>query len=351
MENLTARDLMSRLLVTTSPGASLLEVLQAMIHENHPCVVVCEGSRPIGIITERDIVRLMARFLRDRETANIPVSDVMSRPLVTVAEDTPLVQALVIANSEQILHLPVVDQEGNLTGILTHISLARAHLDIYRRQQEIIEQSVQNRTKELEEANRALRNLCMIDPLTGIGNRRAMEIDLTHTHSQALRYGRVYSMILFDVDYFKTYNDTFGHAAGDEALSFVCSHIGRSIRQSDRLYRYGGEEILLILPETGLHGTLILAERIIGSFADVKRPHPQSPFGYLTVSCGIACHTQHSPFPTWQAMLEHADRGLYTAKEQGKNRLAILPPEDATDEISPRRHREGEPEPPCPSEP
>jgi len=342
---------LSRLLVTTSPGASLVEVLQAMIHDNHSCVIVCEGTRPVGIITERDIVRLMARFIVDGQTANIPVADVMTTPLVTVSEETTLFEALVIANSGQILHLPVVDAEGNLAGVLTHTALARAHLEIFRRQQEIIETSVQRRTKELEEANQALKNLCMIDPLTGIGNRRSMETDLSHTHSQALRYGRAYSMVLFDVDYFKGYNDTFGHAAGDEALRFVCSHIQGCIRQSDRLYRYGGEEILMILPETGMHGTLILAERIIGSFADVNYPHPQSPFGHLTVSCGIACHTQLSLFPTWQAMLEHADRGLYTAKKQGRNRLAILPPEDATDEISPRCHRDPEPDSPCPNAP
>lgn len=346
MEGITARDLMSQVLVTTSPMTPLFQLLQTMIQENHPCVIVCDGRIPIGIITERDIVRLMARFLADGTAADLPVSEVMSRPVVTVTEDTTLFQALVIANSEHILHLPVVGEEGELKGVVTHTALARAHLQIYRRQQEIIEKSIKSRTKELEDANRALRNLCMIDPLTGIGNRRAMETDLTHTHSQALRYGRSYSMLLFDVDYFKRYNDTYGHAAGDEALRLVADHFRGCIRQSDRLYRYGGEEILLILPETGMHGTLILAERIIHGFADLRHPHEGSPFGHLTVSSGVACHTELSPFPSWQKMLEHADRGLYTAKKRGRNQLAILPPEDAVDEISPRRHTDTESSPP-----
>jgi diguanylate cyclase (GGDEF)-like protein len=338
MSELTARDLMNPVVVTTTPDALLAEVIETMLSERHSCVLVCEEQRAIGIITERDIVRLMSRFMTNRQTADVVVAEVMSQPITTLSEETPLFEALVISSSQQIRHLPVVDSSGQIKGLVTQASLAQAHLKVYEQQREIIEQSVTKRTRELSAANEQLQSLCMLDALTGLGNRRAMEIDLEHSHSQALRYERSYSMAIFDVDYFKRYNDHYGHAAGDDALRSVANHLQTCIRKSDRLYRYGGEEILLILPETALHGALILAERILESFADLKILHEKSTLGFVTMSCGLACQTELSGFATWQKMFDHADRSLYVAKHRGRNQLAFLPPEDATDELAPRLH-------------
>jgi diguanylate cyclase (GGDEF)-like protein len=338
MSELTAKDLMTPVVVTTAPDALLADVIETMLSEHHSCVLVVAEERAIGIITERDIVRLMSRFMTDRQTTNVAVAEVMSQPVTTLTEETPLFEALVISSSQQIRHLPVVDDRGKIKGLVTQSSLAQAHLQVYEHQREIIEHSVSLRTRELSVANEQLKSLCMLDALTGLGNRRAMEIDLEHSHSQALRYARSYSMAFFDVDYFKLYNDHYGHAAGDGTLRSVANHLQMCIRKSDRLYRYGGEEILLILPETALHGALILVERILESFADLQIPHEKSSYGIVTMSCGIACQTEFSGFSTWQNMFDHADRSLYIAKHRGRNQLAILPPEDATDELAPRLH-------------
>jgi diguanylate cyclase (GGDEF)-like protein len=340
MSELTAKDLMTPVVVTTSPEARLASVIETMLSEHHSCVLVCEDHRAVGIITERDIVRLMSRFMTDRQTADVAVAEVMSQPVTTLTEETPLFQALVISSSQQIRHLPVVDDNGLIKGLVTQASLAQAHLQVYERQREIIEHSVSQRTKELSAANQQLQSLCMLDALTGLGNRRAMEIDLEHSHSQAQRYDRSYSMAIFDVDHFKLFNDHYGHSAGDEALRSVANHLQTCIRKSDRLYRYGGEEILLILPETALHGALILVERILESFAGLKIRHEKSDFGVVTMSCGVACQTEYSQFTSWRAMFDHADRSLYMAKHRGRNQLAILPPEDATDELAPRLHED-----------
>jgi diguanylate cyclase (GGDEF)-like protein len=341
MQDLTIKDLMTPIIVTTTPDALLADVIQSMVTEHHSCVLVCQEQRAVGIITERDIVYLMARFMTDRQTADVLVAEVMSQPVITLTEDTPLFQALVISSSQKIRHLPVLDEDGQIKGLVTQSDLAQAHLQIYERQREIIEHSVSQRTRELSEANEQLKNLCMLDALTGLGNRRAMEIDLVHSHSQALRYGRSYSMALFDVDFFKRFNDHYGHSAGDETLRRIAIHLQTCIRTADRLYRYGGEEILMILPETTLHGTLILVERILESFADLRLAHERSPSGFVTLSCGVACHTEYSQFATWQNMFDHADRSLYAAKHRGRNQLAILPPEDANDEQAPRLHENG----------
>jgi diguanylate cyclase (GGDEF)-like protein len=187
-------------------------------------------------------------------------------------------------------------------------------------------------------ANEQLKSLSLLDPLTGLGNRRAMEVDLVQTHSQAARYNRPYSVALFDVDHFKQYNDRYGHKAGDTALRRISEHLLKSIRICDRLYRYGGEEILLIMPETTLYGALILADRILASFSELNIPHEISSYRFVTLSCGVASQVEVNGYDSWEELVDLADRGLYASKNNGRNRATIIPPEDAIDESVPRMH-------------
>lgn len=193
----------------------------------------------------------------------------------------------------------------------------------------------------MQQANEQLKSLSLVDALTGLGNRRAMEVDLEHTHSQALRYNRSYSVALFDVDHFKLYNDSYGHKAGDSALRTISDHLQKSIRTCDRLYRYGGEEILLIMPETTLYGALILADRILASLAGLKIPHEKSSHNFITLSCGVACQMEVNGYSNWEGLVDLADRGLYSSKNNGRNRATIIPPEDAVDDSVPRMHGNG----------
>lgn len=332
--------LMTANVTSTTADAELADVIQSMIDNRYSCMVVVENDMPVGIVTERDIVRLMGLFISDISKPQHPVlvDSVMSVPVATVTEDTTLFEALVISSAQKIRHLPVVNASGRLLGLVTQSDLAKAHFRIYEKQQEIIEHSVSQRTQELTQANEQLKSLSLVDSLTGLGNRRAMEVDLEHTHSQALRYNRSYSVALFDVDYFKLYNDNYGHKAGDAALRSISEHLIKSIRTCDRLYRYGGEEILLIMPETTLHGALILADRILASLADLKIPHEKSEHGVVTLSCGVASQVEVNGYNKWEGLVDLADRGLYASKNSGRNRATIIPPEDALDESVPRMH-------------
>jgi diguanylate cyclase (GGDEF)-like protein len=312
-----------------------MEAIQAMLDNRYSCLVVVDEQRPVGIITERDIVRLMAEFLSCRPFDSVTVVEVMSKPVMTVTETTTLFDALVVSNSQKIRHLPVVDEQGRMSGLVTQSHLAQAHFRIYERQREIIERSVSERTWDLQQANEQLRSLSMVDALTGIGNRRAMQVDLEHTHPQAVRYKRTYSVVLFDVDYFKLYNDFYGHKAGDTALRRIAEHLQASIRKSDRLYRYGGEEILLLMPETGLAGAIILAERTLATFSDLNIAHEQSSYGHVTLSCGVASQTEVGGYPSWEGVVDLADRGLYVAKRSGRNRAAVFTPEETIDDTTP----------------
>jgi diguanylate cyclase (GGDEF)-like protein len=165
-----------------------------------------------------------------------------------------------------------------------------------------------------------------------------MEVDLEYTHCQAVRYNRSYSVALFDVDYFKLYNDFYGHKGGDTVLRRISEHLQKNIRTCDRLYRYGGEEILLLMPETTLYGALVLADRILASLADQNIPHEKSSLGIVTLSCGVASQVEKNGYDNWEDLVDLADRGLYASKNNGRNRATIIPPEDAIDDSVPRMH-------------
>lgn len=330
--------LMTANVTCTTASAYLSDIIQNMIDNRYSCMVVVENDMPIGIITERDIVRLMGLFITDRPQCPMRVADVMSVPVATVSETTTLFEALVISSSQKIRHLPVVNTSGHLIGLVTQSDLAKSLFTVYENQNEIIERSVTERTQELVRANEKLKSLSLVDSLTGLGNRRAMEVDLEHTHSQALRYNRSYSVALFDVDHFKLYNDCYGHKGGDIALRQISEYLQKSIRTCDRLYRYGGEEILLIMPETTLYGALILADRTLAGLAEMNIPHEKSPHRFVTLSCGVASQIEVNGYDNWEALVDLADRGLYASKNSGRNRATIIPPEDAVDDTVPRMH-------------
>ena len=333
-----ARELMTPDVASISPDGDLMDVIRKMIDDHYSCMIVVDNGLPVGIITERDIVRLMGQFMEDKTRCPVRVSDVMSVPVATVTEHTSLFEALVISSAQQIRHLPVVNETGHLLGLLTQTDLVKAHFRILEKQRDIIEHYVTERTQELQQANDQLKSLSMIDALTGLGNRHAMEVDLEHTHIHSARHSSSYAVALFDIDFFKLYNDTYGHRAGDEALRLVAKHLLASIRRCDRLYRYGGEEILLLLPETTLHGALILVDRILASFAELNIPHEKSSFGFVTMSCGVASQVEENGYDRWESLVDLADRGLYASKNNGRNRVTIIPPEDAINNGVPRLH-------------
>ncbi|MBN1379456.1 MAG: diguanylate cyclase [Gammaproteobacteria bacterium] len=173
--------------------------------------------------------------------------------------------------------------------------------------------------------NPELQLLAMEDALLGIGNRREMEKDLDHMHGTAVRYMRFYSLILLDVDYFKMYNDRYGHQAGDIAFIKIASRIKNLIRSADRLCRFDGGKLLLLLPETNEEGAQILARRLVQSIFDCDIRHEDSATSVLTVSAGIGAFDPHSDAdPSWHASVSRADKALHQAKSAGRNRVCRL---------------------------
>lgn len=305
-------ELMTEVVAGTEPQQPLEHAVSLMHEHRCSCVLVTEDQTPVGILTERDVVRIFCEALDNQQLPALKVADVMSPEPVCVHADTSLYDALVLARSRRLRHLLVVDQNERLVGIVTQTDMVDAYVSLIERQ------------SELESENKELQLLSNEDALMGIGNRRAMEVDLNYTEAAARRYNKVYAVALLDVDFFKKFNDRYGHHRGDLALQALAKAVQGSMRDSDRLYRYGGEELLLLMPEAGAVEAYVAAERVREAVQAMNLPHEESPFGVLTVSVGVAAEAAES----WVKLLEKADCALYKAKALGRNRVS----DDATSE-------------------
>jgi diguanylate cyclase len=165
--------------------------------------------------------------------------------------------------------------------------------------------------RQIDIQRRALHHLAMVDPLTEIGNRRALEAELTRIVDEQ-RYGIRAALIMFDMDDFKDINDLHGHAAGDEAIRRLAEAVSGRIREADRLYRYGGEEFVVVCRHIGVQGAARLAESLRQIVAAIE--HPQA--GRITASFGAAEWRKGESPDVW---LSRADAMMYRAKELGRN--------------------------------
>jgi diguanylate cyclase (GGDEF)-like protein len=160
------------------------------------------------------------------------------------------------------------------------------------------------------------------DILTGIPNRRHFENVMQNEWNRALRHNNPLSLIIADVDYFKQFNDTYGHAAGDDCLRAIANNLNHSLRRSsDMVARLGGEEFVCLLPEVNQEQSLKLAERILYNIRNMRLAHDGSSIAkHVTLSLGLAT-LDLNKHNTWQDLLHQADQALYKAKDEGRNCL------------------------------
>ena len=182
---------------------------------------------------------------------------------------------------------------------------------------------------ELAERNRMLQNLADRDGLTGIYNHRFFKEFLEHQVNQHLRYKRPLSLMMMDIDHFKSFNDTKGHRTGDSILRQLASLLKKSTRKSDLVARYGGEEFVVILPETMLKGAAIIAEKLRRTIEINTFTHEEETDIRVTVSIGVAGFAEG--MLTGSAVIEAADQALYSAKRQGRNQVRVKRPPTTED--------------------
>ncbi|GEM_PF-3368508 len=169
--------------------------------------------------------------------------------------------------------------------------------------------------------NRKLEEQALTDPLTALGNRRKLLRDLQVLEGRARRYGQTFALAMCDIDNFKKYNDQYGHGKGDEALRTVAQTMAARCRAGDEVYRYGGEEFVVVMPATSAGLAAVGMERLRRAVECVAVPHEGNPpYNVLTFSSGVALVPAGTETSTAEA-LQRADEALYEAKRSGRNRI------------------------------
>lgn len=185
------------------------------------------------------------------------------------------------------------------------------------------ERSLRKAHAALADANKRLQRLAQFDELTSLPNRRYFDRRFARAFKSAMREREWLAVVMIDIDHFKTYNDCYGHPAGDKCLATVAAAMKSAVaRPRDFIARYGGEEIVMLLPGSDAAGAARVAEAARQAVADANIGHTNNPAGFVTVSLGVAA-MRPAPGRTASELLQHADDALYEAKRSGRNRVAV----------------------------
>jgi len=283
--------------LTAGDGTQALQLFR----ERSPSLVLMDIALPDidGLAVAREIRRLENSPERRDGPNWTPVV------LLSSVMDEDILARGILAGADDFLYKPVSE--------IVLLAKVRAMLRIVALQQDI------------HEAHRQLKELSTLDGLTGIPNRRHFDETLGAEWKRCLRLDAPLSLIISDVDFFKQFNDIYGHQAGDACLRTVAGALHESLfRVEDTVARYGGEEFAAILPGTDIEGALAVAERMRRSTRELRIPHDRGIDGLISCSFGAACITPTAS-ETPMKLLQSADSGLYIAKRDGRNRVTQTP--------------------------
>ncbi|MFM7384742.1 MAG: GGDEF domain-containing protein [Microcystaceae cyanobacterium] len=292
-----------------------------------PGIILMAKGELVGMVSRRRILEQMSRpfgleLFLDRSL--LQLYQYTKSEHIILNDYTLISEAVqkVLERSNYLFDEPlIVYQEGNGYALLDIHQLLIAHAKIFELTSNL-----------LEKRNQELRNLAVIDPLTGIGNRRFFDLYFARDWNLAIRERQWISVVLVDVDLFKKYNDYYGHQKGDSCLRQIAATLQRHCkRATDIVARYGGEEFILSFLNTKTEQAIIVIEKIQQDLASSQIPHKASPVSdYVTLSFGIASIKLSPEQPalkvSQQRLIELADQALYQAKEAGRNQYAVMSP-------------------------
>ena len=282
-------------------------------------------------IDDETIAQLYQRYIADErqeEVHRVLREDVkkMLGKLIALTGDTSRKTHLYESNlqsfTQQLRNNPNPDSLAPLINSIAHDthtmhdSISRLHSEL-----EYSKKEVGNLQKELESARRE----ALIDPLTGIYNRRGFEMQAHKLLDDDSLTGQQLCLLMMDIDHFKNINDSYGHIFGDRVIRTIAGTLKSKIKGQDTVARLGGEEFVVLLPETSLAGASTLAEHIRASIehGKIRRPNSEQSIGSITVSIGVAAYRSGNTLAEW---LDCADKALYASKQEGRNRVTIYDP-------------------------
>ncbi len=258
------------------------------------------------------------------QTRNIPVIVIVDE------DDSELMRLLFGLGVRDVVPQPLHDE--------AFAARVRQLLLLKFERDELLAQREQTRLimKHLQDANRILQKLSNLDGLTGVMNRRSFDELVTNEWKRAARQGYPLSLVMVDIDFFKQYNDAYGHVQGDECLKKVAAALkGTLKRAGDAVARFGGEEFTALLPNTDRVGAAAVAESLRAAIAELRIAHRDSTAAdVITVSCGVGTVCPHEGGQP-QHLVAMADEALYEAKRSGRNRVVVHGSEAEADDVRP----------------
>ena len=284
------------------------ELLESMVRGSFDNVIVLEEKKPIGILTTKDVMEL----IKNRNDLSLPVIEYMSSPVDTIDRKASIKEALNFLQEKHYKRVVVVDEMGELTGVITQkelisLTFSRWAMLMKEYQDELCEINhiLEIKTKEYEA-------MASTDALTGLYNRHKFYELYNSTYTTMVQRENEASVVMLDIDYFKQVNDTFGHNVGDKVLIQVAHMLIRTLREVDIVCRWGGEEFILLLPTASLENAAKLAEKLR------KNMHTLNidTVGSISASFGVS---QVRKGDDVESVVGRADKALYLAKESGRD--------------------------------
>ena len=294
------KEYMTSPILSVDNDATLKEVADFMNSDKTSVVLVRNKNHGyIGVVTDADFTHKVA--VKEYSVNTTTIESIMSAPIKAVDGSIFMADANGIMCQSGIRHLAVTEN-GEFIGLLSAMNFFEYY-------------------KDVEEH---LSNLAINDGLTGIYNRRYFDETLAREWKRTMREKAPLSLIMLDIDYFKKYNDTYGHQAGDECLRQVATTISGALRRpADMAARYGGEEFVVVLPNLKLEDSAKFGETIRAKIEALKMEHKQSDANpFITVSLGIASVVPSS-ISSYEELVGAADKALYSAKNKGRNRVCV----------------------------
>jgi len=283
-------------------------LLQEMVNGSFENIVVVEKMKPIGILTTKDVMRM----LKQDDDMELPISVYMSTPVETILKESSIKEALEFVREKHYKRVVVTDEDGNLSGIITQkelisLTYSRWAMLMNEYQKELIEVN-----RILENKNREYETMATTDSLTGLYNRYKFSELYLSAYKVMLQRHNAMSVILLDIDYFKKVNDTYGHNIGDQVLIQISHTLLRILRNVDIVCRWGGEEFIILLPTANLEQALGLAEKLRKSIDLLEL----DVVGHVSASFGVSEVVEGE---SMEEVIVRADSALYLAKNSGRN--------------------------------